>query len=201
VSSPIEAAALVVGYQGIGGSFSEGAAIELLRRAGIGRYRLEPCVTSAEVVRRLQDARIECGVLALRNVVGGEVQESADALRGVVLRELIRASLPIVHCLYARVACDPSAIVAVHSHEQALRQCRDSLDVLCPHAARITADDTALAARNLAEGRYAEGSAVVCSRIAGEGFGLHLIHEGIQDRADNLTEFALLARSRPEQRT
>ena len=193
-------AAIVVGFQGIAGSFSEGAAIELLRRAGVDRYRLEPCVTSAEVVRRLQDERIERGVLALRNVVGGEVRESVDAMRGAQLRVVIRASLPIVHCLYARVACDPSTIVAVHSHEQALRQCRDNLSVLCPHAARVAAEDTALAARDLADGRYADGSAVVCSRGAGERFGLHLLREGIQDRADNLTEFALLALSGTDQR-
>jgi len=183
---------VIVGFQGIAGSHSERAAIDLLGRVAVERYRLEPCVTAAEVVSRLRDGRIHRGVLALRNVVGGEVLETLEATRGVSLREIVRAALPIVHCLYARVACDLSEVVALHSHEQAFRQCHETLVRLCPRAALVAADDTALAARHLAEGRYPVGSAVVCSRAAGEQFALCLLREGIQDRADNLTEFALV---------
>jgi prephenate dehydratase len=183
---------MIVGYQGIVGSHTERAAIELLARAAITDYQLEACVTAQEVVARLRARHIELGVLALRNVVGGEVVETREATRDLRLRELARGALPIVHCLYARSALVPAAIAAVHSHEQALLQCAQSLRQLCPQALTIAAADTALAARLLAEGHYPEGTAVLCSRAAGEQFGLCLIRDAVQDRADNLTEFTLV---------
>jgi prephenate dehydratase len=183
---------VIVGYQGIGGSHTERAAIELLARAGITEYRLEACVTAQEVVTRLQARRVDLGVLALRNVVGGEVIETQEATREVALHEHARGALPIVHALYARAARPAAAIATIYSHEQALRQCAQTLRQHCPQAQTVPAPDTAFAARLLAEGQYAEDAAVLCSRAAGEQFGLCLIRDGMQDRADNLTEFALV---------
>jgi chorismate mutase/prephenate dehydratase len=183
---------MIVGYQGMRGSHTERAATELLARAGIVGYRLDPCVTSAAVVRRLADRSIDLGALALRNAAGGEVAETVEAMRGVALREILRASLPIVHCLYARTPLDPAQVTAVYSHEQALRQCVASLRLHCPDATPVAAEDTALAARRLAQGDYPGAAAVLCSRGAGEQEGLCLIRAGMQDLADNLTEFALV---------
>jgi prephenate dehydratase len=187
---------MIVGYQGMSGSHTERAAVELLARAGISDYSLDPCVTSAAVVRRLVDHSIDLGAVALRNAAGGEVSETVEAMRAVVLREVARAALPIVHCLYARTPLDLAWITTIHSHEQALRQCADNLRRLLPDAQAVSAEDTALAARRLAEGRYADTAAVLCSRSAGEREGLCLIRVDMQDLADNLTEFALLELAR-----
>jgi prephenate dehydratase len=183
---------VIVGYQGIAGSFTEGAATELLSRTGVRSYTLDPCVTSREVVHRLVQRRIDLGVLALRNATAGEVAETIDALRGVAVREIDRCALPIVHCLYARTALAAAAIEHVHSHEQALRQCAKHLVRLCPGATTHAAEDTALAAQALASGAWPGRVAVVCSRAAGERLGLVLVEASIQDRSDNLTEFVLI---------
>jgi prephenate dehydratase len=183
---------MIVGYQGMRGSHSERAATELLARAGILDYRLDPCVTSAVVIRKLRERSVDLGVLAIRNAAGGDVVETVEAMRGVALREIARVALPIVHCLYARTTLDPSRITAIHSHEQALRQCAGNLQRHFPDAAAVPAEDTALAARRLAEGRYGGDAAVLCSREAGEREGLYLIRADMQDLAANLTEFVLI---------
>ena len=44
----------------------------------------------------------------------------------------------------------------------------------------------------LSDGRLSEDTAVICRRNAGEMFHLHLLHENIEDREGNMTEFELL---------
>jgi prephenate dehydratase len=186
----------VVGYQGIGGSHSQRAAIELLTRTGVVGYTLDPCVTSQEVVVRLEAGHIDLGVLALRNAVGGEVMETVAALRGRVLRTLARCELPIVHGLYGLRSGSVESVGAIYSHEQALRQCADHIRRCYPAAICIAEQDTALAAERLAAGAYPAGSAVICSQSAAERLGLQAIRFPFQDREDNLTEFALIGLER-----
>ena len=184
---------MVVGFQGIRGSNSELAAIELLKRAGIEDYQLEPCLSSREVVAKLFDRRVDLGALAIRNNAAGEVEESSRALRGYQFDEVARCSLPVIHCLFAKSSTvRPSDLRVIYSHEQALLQCRENVRQLCPEATLVPMDDTALAARSLAGGAYPENSGVICSRAAGTRFGLHLLKESLQDRPDNATEFVLL---------
>jgi prephenate dehydratase len=186
---------MIVGYQGMRGSHTERAAMELLQRAGLHGWQLDPCITSHEVVARLSDGRVQLGVLAVSNAVAGEVAETADALRGVACVELARCTLPIVHCLYAREPMAAADVEHVYSHEQALRQCAGSLTRLCPGATLHAMEDTAVAARALAAGRYPGRAAVVCAQAAGEQAGLALLAAAIQDRPDNATAFVLLRRA------
>jgi prephenate dehydratase len=183
---------VIVGYQGIPGSHSERAAGVLLARAGITEYTLAPCVTAGEVVARLESGRVDLGVLALRNAVGGEVMETVEATRNRALRERMRCELPIIHGLYGRASSNPDRVTTIYSHEQALRQCAGSIRRWYPDAACVAEEDTALAAERLAAGAYPEGAAVICSRTAAERLGLHAIRHPFQDRPDNLTEFALV---------
>ena len=53
-------------------------------------------------------------------------------------------------------------------------------------------EDTAIAARYLADGRLPEDTAVLCRKNAGEAFGLHLVAENLEDDPRNMTEFILI---------
>ena len=75
-------------------------------------------------------------------------------------------------------------------------QTAGNLERLYPGTDRIEIEDTAIAARYLAEGRLSDDTAVVCRRNAGEMFGLRMVHENIEDRSDNMTEFHLLHKRR-----
>lgn len=183
---------MIVGYQGIAGSHTERAAVVLLARAGIADYTLDPCVTSAEVIARLEAGRVELGVLAVRNAVGGPVMETVEATRERILHEIARCELPIIHGLYGRSSSAAGEVETIYSHEQALRQCARNIQRWYPKATCVAEQDTALAAERLAAGSYPEGSAVICSSGAAERRGLHPIRHPFQDRADNLTEFVLL---------
>ena len=150
-----------------------------------------PLVHSQGVVSALKAGAVDCGVMATLNHVAGVVLETETALRGLSYRMLALDCIPIHHCLFVK---DPSVteIRAVASHIQALKQCQETLARDYPEAVWMEEEDTAIAARHLAEGALPSDTGVLCRRDAGESFGLHLLRENLEDDAENATEFELI---------
>jgi prephenate dehydratase len=187
--------AVRIGYMGIPNSNSEEAAECFAQRHGWGNCILVPLVSSASVIRALDEGSIDRGVVAVANRYVGTVGETATALRN---RRDIRVEdelwLPIHHCIYS---FDGGPIHSVASHPQALSQSAGSIARLLPGAMLVEVEDTALAAEYLAKGKLPHDCAVVCRRNAGEHYGLHLEHLNVEDRDDNMTSFDLLVLDRP----
>ena len=180
-----------VGYMGIPGSNSEQAAADFSRMMGWEDPQLIPLVDSRGVVDAMENGRCEYGVVAVENINAGPVIETREALAGKTDIEFVRSLwVPIHHCVFVLHGDD--RIEHVSSHIQALLQTKGNLERLFPGADRIEMEDTSLAAQYLSEGRLPAHTAVVCRRNAGEMFGLRMIHENIEDRPDNMTEFHLL---------
>lgn len=184
-----------IGYQGIEGSNSEASAKSMAGRLGWTGVEYVPLVHSRGVVEALRAGEVDCGVMATLNHVAGVVLETEAALRGLSYRMLALDCIPIHHCLFVK---DPSVteIRTVASHIQALKQCRNTLARDYPDAAWKEEEDTAIAARHLAEGALPPDTGVLCRRDAGEAFGLHLLRENLEDDAENATEFELIRLTR-----
>lgn len=180
-----------IGYQGIEGSNSEASAKSMAARLGWTDVEYVPLVHSQGVVGALKAGEVDYGVMATLNHVAGVVLETETALRGLSYRMLALDCIPIHHCLFVK---DPSVreIRAVASHIQALKQCRETLARDYPQAEWKEEEDTAIAARHLAEGVLPPDTGVLCRRDAGESFGLHLLQENLEDDAENATEFELI---------
>lgn len=180
-----------IAYMGIPGSNSEQAAIEFAGAMGWDVYALIPKEDSRNTVAAIDSGEADYGVVASNNITAGPVIETREALKGRDDIEVLRALwLPIHHCAFAlRPAIE---VRHVASHIQALLQTKDHLSVLFPDADRIEVADTALAAEMLSKGELSEDTAVVCRRNAGEMFHLFLLHENIEDRKGNMTEFELV---------
>ena len=181
---------VIVGYMGIPGSNSEQAAIDLSRRMGWDEPTLLPLMSSRGVVDGLRDGSCEYGVLAVANITAGPVIETMESLAGVDHDVVLDQWFSIHHCVFVK---NPDVTIRhISSHIQALLQTKEHLDALYPDADRIACEDTAYAAENLSKGLISEDTAVVCRRNAGEMFGLTMVHENIEDRADNMTQFHLI---------
>lgn len=180
-----------IGYQGIEGSNSEASAKTMAARLGWAEVEYVPLVHSQGVVDALKSGAVDCGVMATLNHVAGVVLETETALRGLSYRMLALDCIPIHHCLFVK---DPSVteIRTIASHIQALKQCRATLARDYPEVAWREEEDTAIAARHLAEGLLPPDTGVLCRRDAGEAFGLHLVRENLEDDAENATEFELI---------
>ena len=80
-------------------------------------------------------------------------------------------------------------VTEIHSHQQALRQCKDYLAEHFWTRPIIEADDTAEAARRLSQGKLPETAAVIGSKYCAELYGLNILEKDIHDLKHNLTLF------------
>lgn len=137
------------------------------------------------------EGRAAAAVLPLENSIAGTVGEAVDALIRSDLAVVGELLLPVRHQLLGVPGAGLAQVRRVASHRQALAQCQDFL------AGRgwqlVVADDTAGAARQLAESRDG-GSAVIASERAAERYGLEVLARDIHDAPTNLTRFVVVGR-------
>lgn len=181
-----------IGYQGLEGSFSEEAAHLIAKDCGITDVEYVPLETADAVIHSLHCRTIDYALVATRNSIGKNVEETMRVIKNSQLQLKRAAVLPIHQCLFKLNDSIPdSAIVKIASHVQALRQTERYRKKHFPQAEAIEEDDTSRAAIKLAQGELEPTCAVICSYKAGIKNGLHVIRRNIEDKKDNRTEFRL----------
>lgn len=182
-----------LGYMGIPGSFSEVAAQELVKNNGLENVEYVPLVCAANILAELKKGTIDLGVLGVENSTAGPVSEFVESFGDVAYDHIDTYVLPIHHCLFKLSADTPMEhLTEVASHPQALAQTTGTRAANWPQLTEKEIDDTAIGAEWLAKGTLPDTTAVICSRIAGDSWGLNLIAENIEDSATNRTTFWLL---------
>jgi len=175
-----------VAYQGAAGAFSEDAALQL---CGAGAL-LRPCRTLEDVFLALVRGEATAAVIPVENSIAGDV----PGCRALVARYYLQTGktlmLPIVHALVASSEIRVDDVREVHSHPMALAQCRCFL-AAHPRMRSVPAFDTAGALAELMR-QPSRTAAAIASRRAAVHWGGVVLQDGIQDRADNCTEFWLV---------
>jgi prephenate dehydratase len=190
-----------VAFQGAHGAFGESA---VRRRWPDGEPR--PIPTFEGVVASVAAGVSDYGVLPVWNSALGEIPFTREALRGAGIRVTDEITVPIELCLLTRPGVTRETLCYVGSHPAALAQCRHYL-VAHPTLIPCPVWDTAGAARELMEGPGVRAwfaglpgatsgtVAAIAGAEAAACYGLAILARGIQDVADNVTRFAILARA------
>lgn len=181
-----------IGYQGIEGSYSRYAAEDLAKKIGLDLSGVQfiGLVSSCHVVNSLKNKEIEYGVIAIFNTIGGVVSESVELVKCERLIYKSFVNRKINHCLFKKnKSIDNKNIKIIKSHDQALKQCSNSVKSIVPGCEFEQIEDTAIGALRLSDGTYGDDVAVICSRDAGNIHNLELIKENIQDNDNNFTQF------------
>ena len=100
--------------------------------------------------------------------------------------------LNINHCLIAPKGASIDTIQRVHSHEQAIAQCRDNLIRL--NKEMVVEADTAGAAKLIAEWNNEEDAAIA-SELAAKIYNLDIIDSNFQDSSYNVTRFLVMSKN------
>ena len=174
-----------VAFQGIKGAYSELAITEAFGKD----TQTVPVVSFEELFEVVQAKGAERAMVPVENSAAGRVKEIHYLLAQSHLHIVGEHYQQVRHCLVG-VAKDISEVKLVHSHIQALSQCRRF--ILNNRFSTIATVDTAAAARKVAE-QNDPSAAAVASKMAAEVYGLNVLAEGIQDQADNTTRFVILA--------
>lgn len=176
-----------VAYLGPPGTFSHMAA----RKAfGEGAVHV-PSGTIERVFEDVTNAEADRGIVPIENSSGGGVTTTLDSLLDYDLQIEREVFLDVSQCLMAqRDSLD--GIERVHSHPQAIIQCRHWLHEHLPDAEIVAEVSTSLAATRAAEDPTI---AAIASELSAELNGIQLIARSIQDQPENQTRFLVIGRA------
>lgn len=173
----------VVAYQGEPGAYSEDAVVALF---GERAHRL-PCLDFRDAFEAVDNGAATHAVLPVENSIEGTVAPVNDLLLEHDLAVTGETIVPVNHCLIANPGSRLETIRAVHSHPQALGQCRAFLG-RHPMWRPIAAYDTAGSVRLVRE-RGRKDEAAIASRRSAALYGMRILADGIQTEHDNSTRF------------
>jgi prephenate dehydratase len=175
-----------VAYQG-----EQGANSHLACREVYPEYESVAFDTFDEAFAALEEGVVDLAMIPVENSTAGRVADIHRLLPESHLHIIGEYFLRVRHCLLAPPGASLTTLRTVHSHPQALAQCRTSLNALSLTAE--VAADTAGAAREVAEWDDPTKGAIA-SRLAGEIFGLQVLRDDLEDHAHNTTRFIILSR-------
>lgn len=178
-----------IGIMGGKGSFSEQAALQFAENHGIENYKMEYLVSSHSVLNAVEKSQVHYGIFAMENAQGGVVIESVEALAEHRCSIIEMFHIPVDQNMLGLEGSHIGDITEIHSHQQALRQCRNYLADHFWSRTLIEEDDTAEAARRLAEGKLPSTAAVIANKACADLYGLTILQESIHDLKHNLTLF------------
>ncbi|WP_114395668.1 prephenate dehydratase [Oleisolibacter albus] len=175
-----------IAYQG-----APGANSDLACRSVFPAMTPLPCHSFEDAFAAVHEGRARLAMIPVENSVAGRVADIHQLLPKGGLHIIGEHFQRVVHCLLAPQGATLEGLRSVHSHIQALSQCRGYLRArgLVP----VTHADTAGAAADVAKWNDpAQGA--IASDLAAEIYGLQVLARGIEDAQHNTTRFLVLAR-------
>lgn len=168
-------------YHGIAAeNYFEGEEVEII-----------PCLTFRDIFTSIKKDPKVIGIMAIENTIAGSLLPNHELLKENKLPIAGEYKLRISHCLAALPEENIHDIKEIASHPIALMQCTDFLDTL-PGVKVVEHEDTALAAKDIADSKM-KGHAAICSERAAQIYGLNVLAKGIETNKHNFTRFLLFA--------
>jgi len=178
-----------IGIQGDLGSFSEEAANDFVKRHDLADVKLEYLISSKRVLEAVEDRSVDYGIFAIENSQGGVVIESIEALAAHRCDIVEMFHILIHQNLLALPGMTVGEIKSIHSHQQALRQCREYLEEKFKDTPQLEEADTAESARLLHTGKLPKTSAVIANKNCAKLYELDILEPQIEDMKNNITLF------------
>ena len=179
----------IIGIQGGKGSFSEDAANIFTKNHGLEKVEIKYLISSEAVLSAVESGVTDYGIFAMENAQGGVVIESVKALAKYRCKIMEMFHISVDQNLLGLPGINIGDISEIHSHQQALRQCKDYLSEHFWTRPLIEEDDTAEAARRLSEGKLANTAVVIANKKCAQLYNLEIVEENIHDLKNNLTLF------------
>ncbi len=195
-SAGAEAAAIAadpdrtIAFQGRLGAYSH-----LACREAFPELEPLPCPAFEDAFDAVRGGRARLAMIPIENSLAGRVADIHHLMPHCGLHIIAEHFQRVNHHLLAAKGATLDSIKVVHSHPQALAQCRRMLREygLTP---RSHADTAAAAAEVAERGRTDE--AAIASRLAADIYGLNALAADIEDAEHNTTRFVVLAREAEE---
>jgi len=186
----------IYGIQGGKGSFNEEALLFFTQKHSLTQYRVHYLFTSDAVLKNLHNETIDYGLFAIKNTIGGLVEESTHALSKYPCIIVEEFTIPIRHFLMKRKDVEEKDITAIMAHPQVLKQCHQTLTKKYSHMTLTNGIgdmiDTAKAAQAVAEGNIPSTTAILGPFVLSTLYQFDIIGKNLQDHEENNTTFLLV---------
>lgn len=179
---------LKVVYPGMAGSYSG----EALKKCFPDAEEVINVTTFTEVAHMVAERKADFGVLPFENNSSGAIADTLDLLMSEKVYIVGEVYVDIHHCLMGTQDADLSDIEEVYSHQQGFAQSKSYLATMKNHVKCTPLDNTAFAAKYVAECNDKHKGAIA-SRLAAETFGLKILQENIHENSGNTTRFVVIA--------
>ena len=186
-SDPASDPATVIAFQGAPGAYSEAACV-----ARYPAMTTLPCKTFGDTFAAVSEGRAALAMIPIENSAAGRVADIHQLLPQSDLHIVAEHFERVRHNLLACPGADPSGLETVHSHVQALSQCRKLIARL--NLLPVVHVDTAGAAAEVAAADD-PSRAAIASRLSAKTYGLSIVEADIEDEAHNTTRFVVLSRA------
>ena len=180
------AASSLIAFQGVAGAYSDMAC-----RAVHPEMATLPCPSFEDTFAAVNEGRAGRAMIPIENSSAGRVADIHHLLPESGLHIIAEHFQKVDHQLLALKGATMGEIQEVHSHVQALSQCRKF--VRGAGFKPVVHADTAAAAAEVAE-RGDPTRAAIASRLAGEIYGLSSLGSDIQDLEHNTTRFLIMSK-------
>ncbi len=185
-ADPSEAPDNVIAFQGAPGAYSDMAC-----RAAYPDMTTLSCASFEDAFAAVHEGRAALAMIPVENSTAGRVADNHHLLPESGLHIVAEHFQRVDHQLLAPKGASLDTIESVHSHQQALSQCRKFLRENGLKPAVHT--DTAGAAADVARAGDAS-QAAIASALAAEIYGLEVLKSDIHDTAHNVTRFLVMSR-------
>ena len=179
---------LTIGHQGISGAFSHIATKQLFHYNKIISFP-----TFELLFKALQQDKINLAVIPIENSYTGKISETNDLIKKYKFKMIKKLKLPIQHNLVAIKCTKLNDITDIFSHEQALKQCQKNIKKILPKAKLHSTTNTAISAQFVSNSQN-QHYACICSADAIKEYKLENLYPNFQDKKDNYTLFAVIAK-------
>lgn len=179
---------IVVGFQGVPGSFSEHALESYFSKETIRRHYEQ----FEDVFKALKNDEIDYGVVPLENSSTGAINDNYDLIRDYGFYIVGEQSISISQHLLGIKGSHIEDLTDVYSHPQGILQCTRYLS---QHPSIQTHEyaNTATAAKFVAEEQNSHFGAIA-SKKAAELYRLEILQENIQNVKSNSTRFIVFSK-------
>ncbi|MEM9221624.1 MAG: prephenate dehydratase [Pseudomonadota bacterium] len=167
-----------------------GANSHIAVREVFGSANAVPMPTFEDCFAAVEQRTAHYAMIPIENSVAGRVADIHALLPSAKVSFVGEHFLPVHHQLMALPGVAVEDLRTVHSHVQALGQCRRNLRSM--GLSPVVAADTAGAAREVAAAADRTRGAIA-SRLAAEIYGLEVLANDIEDESHNTTRFVIVA--------
>ena len=145
--------------------------------------------TIDRVFREVAAGHCAYGLVPYENSTSGSITDTLDAFQNHDVTIYAEALIDIRHCLLCNGPTNE--ITTIASKPQVITQCRKWLAAMYPH---VTILETASSAEAVKRAADDPRIAAIGSRLAAHEHEVKIAIENVQDRAENITRFLILAK-------